>query len=80
MTDTQVFLVAIEEESYLIPFRTQKSSPPSPMVLRTRAWESRSPPGFFIFEFQNRALVLDFFLPLELRFDPEPYFKIRLLA
>ena len=34
-------LVAIEKGKYLIPYRTQKSSPSSPMVLCTRVRESR---------------------------------------
>ena len=58
----------IEKGKYLIPSRTQKSSPSSPMVLHTRVWESRSPPGFSfarhmsafagLFFLLNRALAL----------------------
>ena len=40
--------MALEKGKYLIPFRTQKSSPSSPMVLHTRVWESRSSPSFFL--------------------------------
>ncbi len=40
-------LVTTEKGKYLNPFRTQKSSPSSPMVLHTRVWESRSLPSFF---------------------------------
>src|SRR5476649_2895195 len=38
-------LAALERGKYLIPFRTQKSSLSSPMVLHTRVWESRSLPS-----------------------------------
>ena len=38
--------MAIEKGIHLIPFRTQKLSPSSPMVLYTRVWESRSLPSF----------------------------------
>ena len=41
--------MAIEKEVHLIPFRTQKLSPSSPMVLHTRVWKSRSPPSPFYF-------------------------------
>lgn len=39
--------VAKEEGRHLIPFRTQKLSLPSPMVLCTRAGESRTLPSIF---------------------------------
>ena len=46
--DLKIFvLVAIEKGKYLIPSRTQKSSPSSPMVLYARVRESRSLPSFF---------------------------------
>ena len=38
-------LVAMPGGPHLIPFRTQSLSPPGPMVLCLKAWESRSPPG-----------------------------------
>ena len=38
-------LVAMPGGPHLIPFRTQSLSPPGPMVLRLKAWESRSLPG-----------------------------------
>ena len=37
-TDKTLVLVAIEKGKYLIPYRTQKSSPSSPMVLYARVW------------------------------------------
>ncbi len=52
------FLVTIEKEIYLIPSRTQKSSPSSPMVLRTRVWKSRTLPGFYS---QSSRLCLELF-------------------
>ena len=43
-------LVTIVEGLYPIPFRTRKSSPPTPMILHSTVRESRSPPDlFFIF-------------------------------
>ncbi len=44
---TTAFLVTIEKGNYLIPYRTQKSSPSSPMVLHARVWKSRASPVFF---------------------------------
>ena len=38
-------LVAMSEVPHPIPFRTRSLSPPEPMVLRLKAWESRSLPG-----------------------------------
>jgi hypothetical protein len=52
--------VAIEKGKYLIPSRTQKSSPSSPMVLYTRVWESRSLPSFF-FRLNHHAVIEVFF-------------------
>lgn len=40
--------MTIEKGKYLNPFRTQKSSPSSPMVLHARVWKSRSSPSFFL--------------------------------
>ena len=40
-----VDLVAMSEVPHPIPFRTRSLSPPEPMVLRLKAWESRSLPG-----------------------------------
>ena len=38
-------LAAMPGGPHLIPSRTQSLSPPGPMVLRLKAWESRSLPG-----------------------------------
>lgn len=43
---TYFCLVVIEKGVHLIPSRTQKLSPSSPMVLHARVWESRSLPSF----------------------------------
>ena len=59
----RVFLVTLEKGKYLIPFRTQKSSPSSPMVLYTRVWESRSLPGFS-FALQAAKFVGLFYFPI----------------
>src|SRR6185295_6493736 len=40
-----VDLAAMPGGPHLIPFRTQSLSPPGPMVLCLKAWESRSLPG-----------------------------------
>ena len=53
--------MVMEKEVHLNPFRTQKLSPLSPMVLHTRVWESRSPPIFY-FALQDNVLR-GFFLP-----------------
>jgi hypothetical protein len=39
-------LVVLAGGLHPIPFRTRPLNPPAPMVLRLKAWESRSPPGF----------------------------------
>ncbi len=55
-------LVAMEKGKYLTPFRTQKSSPSSPMVLHTRVWESRSPPGFLFLTLTISIVRVFFFV------------------
>lgn len=44
----------MEEGVHPIPFRTRKLSPPSPMILRTLAWESRPMPALIFTGMQNR--------------------------
>ena len=44
----------MEEGVHPIPFRTRKLSPPSPMILRTLAWESRPMPALIFTGMRNR--------------------------
>ena len=55
-------LVALEQGTQPIPFRTRPLSPASPMVLYTRVWESRTLPSFFSAReiYFSRALFLPF--------------------
>ena len=39
------FLAAMERRVHPIPFRTRQLSSPSPMILQSLLWESRSPPS-----------------------------------
>ena len=53
--------VVMAEGVHPIPFRTRKLSPPAPMVLPRRGWESRSPlntsDGFFVSRHSGPASV-----------------------
>ena len=53
--------MAMERGSHLIPSRTQKLSPSSPMVLHARVWKSRSLPDIF-FRLDSLTVIEAFFL------------------
>jgi hypothetical protein len=52
-----IVLVVKAEGSHLIPSRTQKLSPPAPMILGPEPWESRSPPEQWCFFIGNLFLI-----------------------
>ena len=48
------------EGKHLFPSRTQKLSPPAPMVLQDYLWESRTLPGIFLLEGEMEIKIISF--------------------